>query len=56
MDITIEPIGKMLTYKVSAAGGLLARRRLQEMRQKMQEAVLVAVRLQATARGLLARR
>jgi hypothetical protein len=52
MDIMTEPAGKMFTCKVSAvvrlqaaARGLLARRRLQEMRQKMQEAVLAAVRL-----------
>jgi hypothetical protein len=63
MDITPEPVGKMLNCKVSAAvrlqaaaRGLLARRQLQEMRQKMQEAVLAAVRLQAAARGILARR
>jgi hypothetical protein len=59
-DIAVQP---MLIHQVSAvvrlqaaARGLRARRRLQEMRQKMQEAVLAAVRLQAAARGLLARR
>jgi hypothetical protein len=59
-DITVQP---MLIHQVSAmvwlqaaARGLRARRRLQELRQKMQEAVLAAVRLQAAARGLLARR
>jgi hypothetical protein len=53
----------MLIHQVSAVVRLLAaardlraRRRLQEMRQKMQEAVLAAVRLHAATRGLLARR
>jgi hypothetical protein len=46
-DIAVQP---MLIHQVSAVV------RLQEMRQKMQEAVLAAVRLQAAARGLLARR
>jgi hypothetical protein len=52
MDITTEPAGKMLTCKVSAAvrlqattRGLLARRRLQEMRQPMHEATLATVDL-----------
>jgi hypothetical protein len=59
-DIAVQP---MLIHQVSAvvrlqaaARGPRARQRLQEMRQKMQEAVLAAVRLQAAARGLLARR
>jgi hypothetical protein len=59
MDITTEPAGKMLTYKVSAvvrlqaaARGLLACRRLQEMRQPMHEATLATVDLSEAKRDL----
>jgi hypothetical protein len=59
MDITMEPAGKMLTCKVSAAmrlqaaaRGLLARRRLQEMRQPMHEATLSTVDLSSAKRDL----
>jgi hypothetical protein len=59
MDITTEPAGKMLTCKVSAAmrlqatvHGLLARRRLQEMRQPMHETTLATVNLSSAKRDL----
>jgi hypothetical protein len=59
MDITTEPTGKMLTYKVSAAvrlqaaaHGLLARQLLQEMRQPMHEATLATVDLSSAKRDL----
>jgi hypothetical protein len=59
MDITTEPAGKMLTCKVStavrlqaAARGLLARRRLQEMRQPMHEATLATVDLSSAKHDL----
>jgi hypothetical protein len=59
IDITMEPAGKMLSCKVSAAvrlqaaaRGLLARRLLQEMRQPMHEATLATVDLSSAERDL----
>jgi hypothetical protein len=59
MDITTEPLGKMLTCKVSTAvrlqataRGLLACRLLQEMRQHMHEVTLATVDLSSVERDL----
>jgi hypothetical protein len=59
MDITTEPAEKMLTCKVSAAmwlqaaaRGLLACRRLLEMRQPMHEVTLATIDLSSAKRDL----